>query len=70
MNSLPHISHHLFAAAVATEESAPRRPMRKEAAVRTVQGIATVIPLELLSVAEDVPPPATRSLRTVVVAGT
>ncbi len=67
MNPLPQISHHLFAAAAATEERPPRRTEQPEAARRTVKGIATAIPLELLSVEDELPEQAARPLRAAAV---
>ena len=63
MNALPQISHHLFAAAVGTEERPPRRPEPAPAARRTVKGIATAIPLELLSLEDELPEQTARPLR-------
>lgn len=70
MNTLPHISHHLFAAALTTEAVASRRPMRAEGRPSTPRGAAAVLPLEVLTAAADNSVQAARPVRTVSVAGT
>ena len=48
MNSLPPISHHLFASAVANERPAPPPAPKTKKAPVTVKGIVTELPFELL----------------------
>ncbi len=66
MNALQSISHHLFAAAAAAEEQPPRRSSSKTPSPPAAKGLATAIPLELLTAAEEALPSATRPLRTAV----
>jgi hypothetical protein len=67
MNSLPQISHHLFAAAVGSKGRSPARPAPETWASQPVRGVATAIPLELLSASDQAPPQALRPLRATVV---
>ena len=63
MNSLPLISHHLFAAAVGNDGPAVPRPGRKQQpAPITIKGIVTELPFELLE-AVTPPEPATAEAR-------
>lgn len=66
MNSLPHISHHLFAAAVGSYAPKPRRPAGQRSEVRSAKGLVTALPLELWSM--EAPLDRIRPLRASVLA--
>ena len=64
MNSLPHISHHLFVEAVgherATVKSSDVPDVRAD---KNVSGLATAIPVELLDSSQPMPAEPRRHLR-------
>ena len=65
MNTLPHISHHLFAAAVAPEKQRRSRRTSRATSWFDVAAQASAIPLEVLDAARPLPPGIARQLRAV-----
>jgi hypothetical protein len=63
MHSLPFISHHLFVAAVASEDRAHARPARHDQPSVELVDPATDIPLELLEDRQPLPAGAAHPLR-------
>jgi hypothetical protein len=67
MSSLPLISHHLFVEAASHEDHSPRKVAETPPVL--VKGIATAVPLELLTADEPLPAKASSPRRASSYAG-